>query len=241
MSKAPRVIDPLARLIKITVFETEAKTLFPVSPKQRKIVKMAPAESYKSDSRLNLEDDVLDVEADAKNIVDDVGGVSGVAVVDVDDNDSVKKEDMEKKNSKTKMENFKYYTSLFLGTLSIVCIFAFLFLVPFVLDPVGCFASMFIRQNHRRLVVSIPRLSLPFCHLLGKVNDIGTILLPRVRVPSTPSMLLSFILFVLYLSCEKNENKQKRPGSAHKNQSMISLMVGHSVSKLYVTYRRMFP
>ena len=36
-----------------------------------------------------------------------------------------------------------------------------------------------------------------------------TILPPRVQIPSTPSMLLSFIVFVLYLSCEKNENKQK--------------------------------
>ena len=35
---------------------------------------------------------------------------------------------------------------------------------------------------------------------------------PWVRVPSTPSILLSFVLkFVLYLSlhCEKNKNKQK--------------------------------
>ena len=37
-----------------------------------------------------------------------------------------------------------------------------------------------------------------------------TILLPRVRVTSTPSMLLSFILkFVLYFSSEKDENIQK--------------------------------
>ena len=40
-----------------------------------------------------------------------------------------------------------------------------------------------------------------------------TILLPRVRVPSTPSTLLSFIVLVLFLSCDKNENKQK--GLAH--------------------------
>ena len=34
---------------------------------------------------------------------------------------------------------------------------------------------------------------------------------PSCHVPSTPSMLLSFIVnFVLYLSCEKNETKQKR-------------------------------
>lgn len=38
-------------------------------------------------------------------------------------------------DSRSKLENFKYYTSLVLGTLCIICIFAFLFLVPFVLDP----------------------------------------------------------------------------------------------------------
>ncbi len=38
-------------------------------------------------------------------------------------------------DARTKLENFKYYTSLVLGTLCIVCIFTFLFLVPFVLDP----------------------------------------------------------------------------------------------------------
>ena len=36
-----------------------------------------------------------------------------------------------------------------------------------------------------------------------------TILPPWVWAPSTPSTLLSFIVFVLYLSCEKNENKEK--------------------------------
>ena len=35
------------------------------------------------------------------------------------------------------------------------------------------------------------------------------ILLPQVRVPCTLSMLLSFIVFVRNLSCEKNENLQK--------------------------------
>ena len=39
-----------------------------------------------------------------------------------------------------------------------------------------------------------------------------TILLQRVQAPSTPSTLLSFIVFVLYLSCEKYENKQKEAG-----------------------------
>ena len=37
-----------------------------------------------------------------------------------------------------------------------------------------------------------------------------TVLLPQVRVPSTPSTLVSFIVkFVLNVSCEKNENKQQ--------------------------------
>ena len=47
-----------------------------------------------------------------------------------------------------------------------------------------------------------------------------TILPPRVWVSSTPSMLLSFFVqFVLYLSREKNENKQKEAviGSFVKN------------------------
>jgi hypothetical protein len=37
--------------------------------------------------------------------------------------------------SRSRLENFKYFTSLVLGTLCIICIFAFLFLVPFILDP----------------------------------------------------------------------------------------------------------
>ena len=41
-------------------------------------------------------------------------------------------------------------------------------------------------------------------------SSAATILPPWVRVPSTSSTILSFIVkFVLYLSCEKNENKQK--------------------------------
>ena len=34
----------------------------------------------------------------------------------------------------------------------------------------------------------------------------------RVRIPSTSSMLSIIVKFVLYLSCEKNENKQKEAG-----------------------------
>lgn len=92
---------------------------------------MAPAESYKSDSRIDLEDEALDKSLE---VINEKGG----GLIVEADHPSVGKEvdEIDKKNSKSKMENFKYYTSLFLGTLSIVCIFAFLFLVPFVLDPV---------------------------------------------------------------------------------------------------------
>lgn len=41
----------------------------------------------------------------------------------------------EEQNTLTQMEKCKYYTSLSLGTVCIVSAFAFLFLVPFVLDP----------------------------------------------------------------------------------------------------------
>ena len=36
---------------------------------------------------------------------------------------------------RSRLEDIKYYTSLFLGTTAIICLFAFLFLIPFVLDP----------------------------------------------------------------------------------------------------------
>ena len=48
-----------------------------------------------------------------------------------------------------------------------------------------------------------------------------SILLLQVRVPSTPSTLLSFIVFVLFLSCEKNENKQKEADLAHKKNKVV--------------------
>ena len=35
----------------------------------------------------------------------------------------------------SRLEQIKYYASLFLGALAIICVFGFLFLVPFVLDP----------------------------------------------------------------------------------------------------------
>ena len=43
-----------------------------------------------------------------------------------------------------------------------------------------------------------------------------TILRPRVWIQSTPSMVISIrVKFVLYLSCKKNENKQKRGRVRH--------------------------
>ena len=42
---------------------------------------------------------------------------------------------LEEATKMSTLENLKYYTSLVLGTLCIVNVFAFLFLVPFVLDP----------------------------------------------------------------------------------------------------------
>ena len=77
---------------------------------------MAPAESYKSDSRIDLEDEALDKSLE---VINEKGG--GL-IVEADHPSGGGKEvdEIDKKNSKSKMENFKYYTSLFLGTLSIV-------------------------------------------------------------------------------------------------------------------------
>ena len=35
----------------------------------------------------------------------------------------------------SRIDDIKYYTSMFLGTVAINALFAFLFLVPFILDP----------------------------------------------------------------------------------------------------------
>ena len=62
------------------------------------------------------------------------------------------------------------------------------------------------------------------CRHSSVESSAPTILPPRVRVPSMPSTL--FHLFVLYLSCEKNENKQKEAGFGpfkKKNDSIDSL------------------
>ena len=71
-------------------------------------------------------------------------------------------------------------------------------------DSYGFFSSTKLRNS----------IHLPLeCRHSSVDSSAPTILSPRVRVPSTLSMLLSFIVkFVLYLSCEKNENKQKDAG-----------------------------
>ena len=69
-------------------------------------------------------------------------------------------------------------------------------------------AQIYDRRVFIRLGIGVaPQLSGFICAYL---------LPPPVRVSSTPSTLLSFIVkFGLFLSYEKNQNKQKRPGLAH--------------------------
>ena len=57
-----------------------------------------------------------------------------------------------------------------------------------------------------------PQTSCMGCRHSSVDSSVPTILPPQVSVPSKPSMHLSFIVFVLHLSCEKDENKQKVAG-----------------------------
>ena len=72
------------------------------------------------------------------------------------------------------------------------------------------------RKMFIRLVTDvIKKLFWGCCHS-SVDSSVPTILPPQVRVPSTPSTLLSFIVkLVPYLSREKNEINKKRPGLAH--------------------------
>ena len=72
------------------------------------------------------------------------------------------------------------------------------------------------RKMFIRLVTDvIKKLFWGCCHS-SVDSSVPTILPPQVRVPSTPSTLLSFIVkLVPYLSREKNEINNKRPGLAH--------------------------
>ena len=51
------------------------------------------------------------------------------------------------------------------------------------------------------------------CHYNSVDLSAPTILPPRVRMLSTPYMLLSMYIWIM--SCGKDENKQKKPESAH--------------------------
>ena len=59
--------------------------------------------------------------------------------------------DTEEETGKSRLEEIKYYTSLFLGTLAICCLFAFLFLIPFILDPAISTMSVTIAEMGRIL------------------------------------------------------------------------------------------
>ena len=53
------------------------------------------------------------------------------------------------------------------------------------------------------------------CHHSSVDLSAPTILLPRVRVPSTQSTILLFTVIVLYLSCKRKKINKKRSGLAH--------------------------
>ena len=56
------------------------------------------------------------------------------------------------------------------------------------------------------LLLATVKISFQGCRHSSVDSSVPTMPPPRVWVPSTPSMFFSFIVFVLYLSCEKNEN-----------------------------------
>ena len=48
---------------------------------------------------------------------------------------------------RSRLEDIKYYTSLVLGTTAIICLFTFLFLIPFILDPaISTMAHSFVED-----------------------------------------------------------------------------------------------
>ena len=69
------------------------------------------------------------------------------------------------------------------------------------------------------------------CRHSSVESSAPTILPPRVRVPSMPSTL--FHLFVLYLSCEKNENKQKEAGFGPFLEKMFQRIKTNLVKYVY--------
>ena len=64
----------------------------------------------------------------------------------------------EEEQETSRLEDIKYYTSLFLGTLAIIALFAFLFLVPFVLDPaISTMMHAFVEEPVHCKVRSLPK------------------------------------------------------------------------------------
>ena len=81
-----------------------------------------------------------------------------------------------------------------------------------------------------------------WCRYSSVDSSAPSIMLPRVQVPSTPSLLLSVcIVQIVYLSfeleCDKNQSKQKEAGIAHFKKLRI-----HNVwrKQFYATDPQMF-
>ena len=76
--------------------------------------------------------------------------------------------------------------------------------------------------------------SIAGCRHSSVDSSAPSILPPRIRVPSTSSMLFSiYIIQILCLSfeleCEKNENRQKRPRLAHFLKKYYTFLVRNIV------------
>ena len=65
-----------------------------------------------------------------------------------------------------------------------------------------------VNKNHNVEWIS----KLGGCRHSSVDSSAPTILTPWVQIPSTTSMVLSFIVVMIDLSCEKNKNKQKEAG-----------------------------
>lgn len=92
------------------------------------------AETGATDKEKEVDEEKPVVDPETAAEADPNGAAVNNKAVAYDDGDLDSVDDDEEE-ARTRLENFKYYTSLTLGTLCIVSIFAFLFLVPFVLDP----------------------------------------------------------------------------------------------------------
>ena len=79
------------------------------------------------------------------------------------------------------------------------------------------------------------------CHHSSVDLSAPTILPPWVQVPCT-STLLSLIVFVLYLSCEKMKINKKRPGMAHffKKSTSVYFELGKFTCKTYLESKTRF-